>query len=280
METIANSGYFKTFDGVGLFERRWESDGEAKAHLALLHGYGEHCGRYEHVARPMNAAGITVHTYDQRGFGRSPGRRAYIRDYKDLLRDLDAFLAHIKPRIGDKPLFMMGHSMGGQLLVLYYVTRRPAVRGLVCSSAFLQFAGDVPKLLVALSGVVGAVLPWLPVGGVNTEALSRDPAVVQAADADPLSYHGRVRARTGAQLKFAIDRIAADMHTVDAPLYILHGTDDKLVPVAGSRLLHERAESADKTLRIYEGGYHELWNDLCKEDAIGGIVSWITARLP
>lgn len=279
MESTASSGHFWTFDGVELFERRWDAEGGTQAHLVLLHGYGEHCSRYDHVARAMNAAGITVHSYDQRGFGHSPGKRAYIRDYKALLRDLDAFLAHIKPRIGNAPLFMMGHSMGGQLAALYYITRRPPVRGLVFSSAFLQFADDVPKFLVALSGVVGVLLPWLPVGGVDTKALSRDPAVVRAADEDPLSYHGRVRARTGAQFKRAIDRIHAEMASINAPLYILHGTDDRLVPVAGSRLLHERAESADKTLRIYEGGYHELWNDLCKEEAIAGIVSWITARL-
>ncbi|HNT90028.1 MAG TPA: lysophospholipase, partial [Candidatus Hydrogenedentes bacterium] len=209
-----------------------------------------------------------------------PGRRAYIHDCEVWLRDLDAFLAHIQPRIADKPFFIMGHSMGGQFVALHYITRRPAVRGLVLSSPFVQFNDDVPELLVALSGVVGAVLPCLPVSSVSTVTLSRDPAVVRAADEDPLSYHGSVRARTGAQFKCGIDRIAANMEAIDAPLYILHGTDDKLVPVRGSRLLHDRAKSEDKTLRIYEGAYHEVWNDLCKDEAIDGIVSWIRAHTP
>lgn len=276
---IPNSGTFKTFDGIELFERRWEPAGEPRAHLALLHGYGEHCSRYDHVARAMNSAGIAVHSYDQRGFGYSPGRRAYINEYDDLVRDLDAFLAHIRDRVAGKPFFMMGHSMGGQLLAVYLIEKQPEVRGAIFSSAFLQFAADVPKALVALSGVVGALLPWLPVSKVSTSTLSRDPAVVQAADNDPLSYHGSVRARTGAQFKAAIDRAQAELERISVPAYLLHGSDDALIPVQSSRELHARIASQDKELRIFEGGYHELWNDLCKEEAIQGIVTWITARI-
>ena len=277
-EGAVDTDVFRSFDGTELFERWWSPEGDARAHLALLHGYGEHCARYDHVARAMNQAGIAVHAYDQRGFGRSPGRRAYIHDYDVLLRDLDAFMDHLQPRVGGKPLFMMGHSMGGQLLAVYAISRRPSVRGMVFSSAFLRFADNVPRPLVALSGVVGTLLPWLPVSRVSTVALSRDPAVVQAADADPLSYHGSVRARTGAQFKLAIERAQAALETIDLPVYILHGTHDALVPVRGSQELFDRVQSKDKALRIFEGGFHELWNDICREEAIGSIVDWLTGR--
>lgn len=278
IDNVPNSGYFRTFDGAQMFERRWEPDGTPRAHLALVHGFGEHCSRYDHVGRAMSAAGIAVHAFDQRGFGRSPGRRAYIAEYEPLLRDLDAFLELVRGRAGDLPLFIMGHSMGGQVIALHYLTRKPPVAGIVFSSAFLQFADDVPKALVALSGIVGTLLPWLPVSKVETIDISRDPEVVRAADADPLSFHGRVLARTGAQFKFAIDHIQARLEEFDKPMYVLHGTDDKLIPVRSSRELYARAGSADKTLKIYEGGYHELWNDLCKDEAIQGIIDWLTAR--
>lgn len=278
-ECMEREGTFAASDGAALWERCWEPAGGARANLVLIHGYGEHCSRYDHVARVFSGAGIAVHAYDQRGFGHSPGKRGYIADYDTLLTDLDSYLAHIRPRLGGKPLFFMGHSMGGQVLAYYYITRRPQVRGLIFSSAFLEFADDVPRILVALSGPIGALLPWLPVGNVSNEALSRDPAVVAAADADPLSYHGRVLARTGAQFKRAIDRIREGIASIDPPLYIVHGTADRLVSPRGSRALHDASHASDKTLKLYEGGYHELWNDIVKEEVIAEMAAWLQAHL-
>ena len=107
-------GAFKSHDGLELFERGWEPRSLARACVVHLHGYGEHCSRYAEMARVLNGAGFSVHTYDQRGFGRSPGKRGYINDFDVLLTDLDTFLAHVKPRIADRPWFLMGHSIGGQ----------------------------------------------------------------------------------------------------------------------------------------------------------------------
>ncbi|MFP4501256.1 MAG: lysophospholipase [Candidatus Hydrogenedentota bacterium] len=277
-ETIPLAGTFTAPDGAAFWERRWEPADDAKAHLVLIHGYGEHCSRYDHVARAMNGAGIAVHAYDQRGFGRSPGKRGYVRDIEELIADLDAFVAHVQPRFEGKPVFYMGHSMGGQVLAYHYITRKPAVRGLVFSSPFLAFTGDVPKALLAVSGVVGALLPWMPVDKLKLGAISRDPAVVQAAEADPLSYHGFIRARTGAQFKRAIEYIHANVSAIDAPFLALHGTCDQLVGPAGTQALYENAPAADKTLEIVDGGYHELWNDLEKARIIRLMIDWITTR--
>jgi len=271
-------GCFKSVDHLDFYERRWEPAGRAKADLVLLHGYGEHCSRYDHVGKALSLAGIAVHTYDQRGYGRSPGKRAYIDDFNVLLGDLDVYLAHLQPRLEGAPFFMMGHSMGGMVLAAYMQTRQVPVRGLIFSSPFLALNDDVPKILLALASILGAITPWLPVARVDNAGLSRDPKVVEAADKDPLSYHGMVKARTGAQFNAVIGRIQADFEAITAPVYIIHGGEDRIVPNAGSRMLYERCSSTDKTLKIYEGGYHELWNDLEKEAVISGIRDWILAR--
>jgi acylglycerol lipase len=273
-------GTFKSFDGLDFYERRWEPDCPARTHVVLIHGYGEHCSRYAHVAQAFNQAGIVVHSYDQRGFGRSPGKRAYVRDFEVLLRDLDTYLDHVRPRLQGVPWFFMGHSMGGLVLASYAETRKVEARGLIFSSLFLALPDDVPRILVSLANVLGRLAPWLPLGGVDNSRLSRDPQVVEAANRDPLSYHGMVAARTGAEFNVAIARARANCGAITAPVFVLHGSDDRIVPNAGSRLLYERYGSKDKTFKLYEGSYHEVWNDLDKETLFADIIHWITARLP
>ncbi len=157
-------------------------------------------------------------------------------------------------------------------------TRQPALRGLVCSSPFLALPDDTPDWLLSVAQVLSRVAPWLPVGGVDNTGLSRDPAVVEAANNDPLAFHGWVKARTGAQFHETIQRIEADYDKVTLPTCILHGDSDPIVPCRGSRKLYDSIPAMDKTLKVFEGGYHELWNDLCKEEAIADMRDWIVAH--
>lgn len=272
-------GTFKSADGLDFYERGWEPDTEPKAHIAFLHGFGEHCSRYVEMGQVLSKAGLSVHTYDQRGYGHSPGRRAYIHDFNVLLNDLDTYLAHIRPRFGGKPWFLMGHSMGGLVLANYVETRTIDARGLVFCSSFLGFNEGIPPILLKLANILGTLTPWLPVSGVDNKSLSRDPEAVKRADDDPLSNKGAVRARTGAQFNYAISKARANFNKISAPAYIIHGSCDQLVPNEGSRTLYEQCSSKDKTLKIYEGAYHELWNDLDKAEVFAGIIAWITARI-
>ncbi len=276
---MATEGHFKTRDGVTLLERRWDPEGERRGHLVLLHGYGEHCGRYGHVADALNRIGLAVYTYDQRGHGRSPGRRGYIRDFERLVDDLGDFLDHLGDRLDDAPRFVMGHSMGGLVLTRYVQTRSLAVRGLVFSSPFLAINDDVSPVLIALAGVLGTLTPWLPVASMDTTGLDRDADVVAAYENDPLVFHGRILARTGAQLNATIRRARAEFEAINHPLYVIHGADDRLVPAEGSRLLYDRCTADDKTQRIYEGGYHELLNDLDRDTVLTDLCAWLEARL-
>jgi len=275
---MEHEGRFTARDGQELYERSWIPPGEGRTHLVLIHGYGEHCSRYAETAQRLNDGEIAVHSYDQRGFGQSPGKRGVVREFDRLLLDLDDYLACVRTRFAEKPWFLMGHSMGGLVLASYLGTRKVDARGAVFSSPFLAFSDDVPRLLLSLAGVLGTVAPWLPVGSVDNTGLSRDPAAVEAADNDPLSYHGRVRAGTGLQFQRAIGRALAGLRAVTLPVYIVHGTEDRVVSKGGSVLLHDGIASEDKALKMYEGGYHELWNDLDKAAVVDGIGEWIRAR--
>jgi alpha-beta hydrolase superfamily lysophospholipase len=277
-DKIPGSGHFKSRDGLTFFERRWMPEGDVLGHVALIHGYGEHCSRYEHVAHALNAGGFAVYTYDQRGFGRSPGRRGYIQEFQQLVEDLDVFVNAVRPRAGKQPFFLFGHSMGGLVLANYYVRYHPPVCGMIFSSPFLAVGDQVSPVLLAMAGVLGRVTPWLPVLDLELGAISRLKDVVEKAMTDPMSYHGKIHARTGAQMQMAIQQVQPKLHLIDAPLYIMHGTADRLTPIEGSHLLHEKAGATDKTLKIYEGGYHELFNDLDSELVLADIVGWLRAR--
>lgn len=277
---MEHEGHFQTRDGQEFYERRWDAEVEVPTHLVLVHGYGEHCSRYAEVAQRLNANGITVHTYDQRGFGRSPGKRAAIGDFDLLLQDLDDYLEFVRPRFDGKPWFVMGHSLGGLVLTRYLETRTVDARGVVFSSPFLAFSDDVPEWLLSLANVLGTLVPWLPVGRVDNSGLSRDPAAVEAADNDPLSYHGWVHAGTGRQFHRAITQACAEFGKITLPAYIIHGGEDRVVSKEGSVLLHDGIQSEDKALKIIEGGYHELWNDLDKVAVIDGIAEWVLGRVP
>lgn len=276
---MESTGSFQTNDGLQLFTRQWTPPDAPKACLILTHGYGEHSGRYEAFARVLVEQGIALYTYDLRGHGESPGKRGYIRDFNQLLNDLDGLVEHVRPEIGNRPLFYMGHSMGGLVLARYTQTRPLEAEGLIFSGSLLAIDPGISPMLIALAGVLGTLTPWLPVARVESEKLARDPAVPAAYDNDPLVYHGSILARTGAQLQKAVKQATAQMDAIRLPIYIFHGAEDRLAPPQGSVLLHDRAGSKDKVLRLYERGYHEQLNDLDREVVMADLLGWIEGKL-
>ncbi|MBI3119154.1 MAG: lysophospholipase [Candidatus Hydrogenedentes bacterium] len=269
---------FRAADGESLFARRWLAE-QSKGALVLIHGYGEHCGRYDHVAAALNAISLHVYSYDQRGHGRSPGKRGHIASFAQLVDDLGGFLRHLEPEVAGLPLFLLGHSMGGLVLASFMEQQPAAVRGLVFTGTLLCLNNDVSPWLVRLSKVLSTLTPGLPVATVDPQALSRDATVVHTYQADPFVYHGKINARTGAQLNEAMQDTQKHLKAIMAPLYILHGAADRLAPAAGSELLYKEAGAKDKTLRLYEGGYHEQFNDMEKERVFAELCTWLQAHL-
>lgn len=271
---------FQTSDGLALFARRWLPAGEPRAAVAVLHGLAEHSGRYDHLARFLTGRGIAVHAFDGRAHGRSPGANAFIPSLDRYLEDVDHFMDMVKVASGNLPLFLFGHSMGGEIATLWSIERRPDdLAGLLLSGPAVAPGTDISPLMIRLAPLLGRLAPRLPTVKLDSEAISRDPAVVQAYDGDPLCYRGGTPARTGAELLQGIMRIQAGMEALHLPLLVMHGTADRLTNPAGSRQLHERAGTADKTLKLYEGFYHELINEPGKEQVMNDMLAWIEARI-
>lgn len=278
-------GRLRTADGLELASYRWPAgDGTAppRATIALVHGLAEHAGRYAALATRLNAAGIEVLAIDLRGHGQSPGKRAWVERFDGYLIDADALVAEAAR--DDTPLFLMGHSMGGAVAALYAIERVPArgyaLAGLVLSSPALAPGRDVPRWMLAMSRIISRIWPTFPAIRIDAALLSRDPAIVAANRADPLVHHGAVPARTGAEILDAMARIERGRGALRTPVLVYHGTDDKLTEPDGSRAFGARVGSTDRTLTLYEGGFHETMNDLERDRVIDALIAWIHARAP
>jgi acylglycerol lipase len=271
------------------------------ATVALVHGLAEHAGRYEALAARLNAAGIELVAVDLRGHGHSPGRRTWVTRIDEYLLDTEALLdaaCHANSRSSsdgadgpdsaarpERPLFLMGHSMGAAIAALFaierlddFASRKRPLAGLVLSSPALAPGRDVPRWMIAASRLIGRVWPKFPAMKVEAALLSRDPAVVNANRLDPLVHHRRVPARTGAEILAAMERIERGRGTLRLPVLVYHGSDDKLTEPEGSRAFAAHVGSSDRTLTIYEGSYHETMNDLGRERVIDALIAWIADR--
>jgi acylglycerol lipase len=263
-----------------LFTREWPAADSPVAGLLLVHGFAEHCGRYDHLARALVPLGLRVFAYDHRGHGRSPGRRGYIHRFEMLRTDLDAQIDRVAGMLGQLPLYLFGHSMGGLLLTHYLATTRHApLAGAIISSPLLAIPESVPVWKLRASALLSATVPGLPVERLDASAISRDPAAVQAYEEDPLVYHGPIVARTGAELLRGIRQTLPRMKQIALPLLVLHGTSDRLAPVAGGQRLVDEAASADKTFHGVPDGFHELLNDLGGEATLGVVQAWLRVRI-
>jgi len=269
----------RTGDGLRLFTRRWAPAAPPRGSVVLVHGYAEHSGRYDSVARAFAEEGLQTYAFDLRGHGQSEGPRAYVDTFEHYLADLHRFLKATRPHAAT-PLFLFGHSMGGLIVLKYALDRSPAVRGLVLSAPALEINADLAPILRRFAHTLGRIAPTLPTVRSPQGAISRDPAVVADAEDDPLNYHGRAKARTGAEMLRAGANVRDRLDAVTTPFLVVHGTADLLTSPAWSRRLHERAGSPDKTIRLYEGLYHETFNEPEREIVLNNLRTWVTERIP
>ncbi|PSQ75456.1 MAG: alpha/beta hydrolase [Bacteroidetes bacterium QH_7_62_13] len=249
-----------TDDGLHLFTRSWPSS-SPRAVVALVHGYAEHSGRYDHVARTFTEQGATVHAYDQRGHGHSDGRRAYVASFERYLDDLDRFLDHVRAQTPDVPLFLFGHSMGGLVVLKYVLDRNPSPRGLLLSAPAIQINPDLAPLVRRIAQFIGRWFPTLPTTRSPQGAISRDPDVVAEAQNDPLNYHGRVLARTGAEMLRAGRDVQTNLSALDDPFLVIQAVSD------------------DKTIHLYEGLYHETFNEPEQDEVLHDLGTWLDAHV-
>ncbi len=278
--SVADQGPLVTDDGLHLHTQHWMPDETPAAVVGLVHGYAEHCGRYDHVACTFTEQGAAVYAYDQRGYGRSDGRRAYVESFDRYLDDLGQFLNHIRTHQPDCPLFLFGHSMGGLVVLKYALERQASLQGLLLSAPAIQINPELAPFLRRMAQTLGHYFPTLPTTRSPQDAISRDPAVVEDAQKDPLNYQGRVPARTGAEMLKAGAEVRERLEAMTDPFLVIHGTADTLANPEWSQQLYERAASDDKTIKLYEGLYHETFNEPEQDEVLQDLGTWLGARIP
>ena len=263
--------------GIELFERCWLPDGPARATILLIHGFGEHTGRYDFAGEWLAARGWAVRGFDLRGHGLSDGPRATVPTYREYLDDLRACLPAVRAAAGGTPIYLLGHSMGGCVTALWLAVDRPPVAGTMLSGAVLPRDGWRSPLFRFVKAL-GARIPGLPLAALDAADVSRDSEIVRRYDADPLVYRGRLRAGHVAATLRSVERIERDAARIDVPLLIMHGEQDALASPEGSRWLYEHVSSTDRTLKIYDGLYHEILNEPEREQVLADMDAWLNAR--
>lgn len=270
---------FAGADGTELFGQCWiPSSGTPTGLLVVIHGIKDHSSRYRDLAvRLVTEDGLAVCGADLRGHGRSAGRRASESSFDRYLDDLEIMLDRSRARVGrDVPVFLFGHSMGGALATLLVLEREVAVSGVVLSAPALR----IRRLPIEIAAVpiVAALSPNLHAFPAPNEDFSSDPDVVRAMGEDPLTYDASHPARLAGAFTDGLERIWARATRFTVPLLVLHGTRDRLTDVRGSAEFVRRATSADKTLRVYDGLFHDLVHEPEREAVIVDVTAWLRQR--
>jgi len=270
-----------TFQGAGnlkLFYQCWRPEGEVRAALAIVHGFGEHSGRYPNVVQHFVPRGYAIYALDHRGHGRSPGQRGYINAWSEYREDVHAFVQMVTTYTSSRSIFLWGHSLGG-LIVLEYALHYPdGLRGVIASAPLLGQAGVSP-ILIALARVLSRIAPKFSLStGLDATTLSRDPAVVQAYTSDPL-VHSLATPRLSTEITAAQQWTLAHAGEWRLPLLLFFGTADRLVPPANTRAFFDAIPFADKHKIEYEGAYHEVHNDIIHAQVMADVEQWVETHL-
>jgi alpha-beta hydrolase superfamily lysophospholipase len=262
--------------GLEIHWRSWVPDGPARGSLVIAHGAAEHGGRYAPLAERLVAGGFAVYAIDHRGHGRSEGPRSVIDRFDRARADLGHLIDQATLDHDGRRPYLLGHSMGGCLALTYALEEEGRLSGLVLSGAVVELEG--PRALLALSRLLSVLVPRLGVYGVEAEAVSRDPEQVRRYEEDPLNYRGKLPVRTIAEMGRAAAGFPRRVPGLELPLLIMQGGADRIVPPGGARALAEWARSQDKTLIVYDGLYHEIFNEREPERTrvIDDLLDWLS----
>lgn len=272
-------GFFKGVRDIEIFRQQWQPTGEAKAALLLVHGLAEHGGRYLNIVDRFVPAGFAVHAFDHPGHGRSGGPRMSIDRFKDYTDTLDACVRQIRGERPDIPMFLVGHSLGGLICAAYLLERQAGLAGAAFSAPGIKEPASVSSAVKLVGKALSVLAPGIGVSRLDFSGLSRDPSVAQAALSDPLMFKGKITARLGAEMLKTMQRVVAEAARITLPILILQGDADPIVDPTGARILHDAAGSTDKSIKVYQGLLHELFNEPEREQVFDDLEEWLNQRL-
>lgn len=280
MPTTHSEGYFEGPDGTRLYEQSWLPAEPARGFLILVHGLKDHSSRYDAVARRLNDEGFGVYAFDLRGHGKSDGRRVFVRSFDEYVQDLARFLKRVRERTGDRPVFLLGHSMGGAIVTLYALSPGNRIQGFMLSAPGLKLTDDITPGRVRAVKFISKLAPGARVYDIPNGLFSRDPKVVADMDQDPLIDQRKLPAKLAVEFLGAMLRVQARTSEVTAAFLVMHGTGDRLTNPQGSQELFRGATSKDKSLKLYDGLYHDLLHEPESAMVYADILGWLDSRSP
>lgn len=270
--------FLSTTDGLRIFVRSWKPDSAPRGIVVICHGVNSHGGQYVWAAEKFMQRGFIVYALDLRGRGKSDGPRFYVDNIADYVADLGIVIDLAKSRDANLPVFLLGHSAGGVVSCCYALEMQDGLAGLICES--FAFKVPAPKFVLGIIKFLSGFFPRLPVLKLKNEDFSRDGEAVRVLNDDPLITNETQPTATVAALVRADEHLKREFPSIKLPVLILHGTADKATVPSGSEFFYKTAGSSDKTLKLYEGHFHDLLNDLGKERVLDDMVTWIDARMP
>ena len=272
-------GRFTGRKGLSLYYQCWLPATDPKAILLVVHGWAEHSGRYINLVNYFVPKGYAICALDHRGHGKSEGLRGYVERFSDYLDDLKTFFDIVRSEHGDAKIFLVGHSMGGTIATAYSVRNQHDLAGLIVSGLGVKPGSSLSSAIIPLARILSLLLPRLGIMVLDASTISQDKAVVDAYVNDPLVYRGKITCRFGAEMLATLRKLPSKMPEINLPILIMHGTADRLCDPEGSRILYDQANSRDKTLKLYEGFYHEIFNEPGHKQVLADIEAWLAARI-
>lgn len=274
---LHNENCWQTQDGINIFAQDWRPEDAPRAAVVLVHGLGEHSGRYQHVAQYFTRAGYTLSAMDLRGHGRSGGVRGHFPSFDAVMGDINQLLDETQKMFPNVPLFLYGHSLGGALVLYFGYTQKRDLHGIIATSPALAAGSPVPAAKIFADKLLNSVAPTFTMNnGLDFDSLSHDPEVKKVYLNDPL-VHPLISARLGIQLLNAGTWIRSHSGNFPYPLLLMQGADDRIVNAAENQKFAQGL-TGDVTFKWWPGLCHELHNEYEKERVLQVMVDWLDKK--
>ena len=267
------------YENLALRYKGYLPAGSPKAVLIVLHGLAEHYGRYMNVVDYFVPRGYAVYGFDQRGHGQSEGLRGYVEKFSYYTEDLKTFFDMVRVDHSSEKVFLIGHSVGGTIALAYCINYQNEVDGLILSGATIKPGNSLSPTKILLARLLSLIMPKMAVDVIDASAISQDQAVVDAYIHDSLVYRGKIRARLGVELLKIMQELPNQMSETRLPILIMSGSTDRLSNPEGSQILYDCISSRDKTLKFYDGLYHEIFNEPGRDQVFNDMDNWLATCL-
>jgi len=272
-------GKFKGVREANIYYQGWVPDGEVKAVIFLVHGLGEHCCRYENHVNYFVPKGYAIYGLDHLGHGKSDGQQEVIERFSDYTDTLAIYYRMVKGWQAGKPIFIIGHSMGGLISCYYLLDHQADFNGAILSAPAIKVSDNISTTTITMGKMLSVIAPKAGVLALDPTGISRDPEVVKAYVEDPLVFHGKTPARLASEMLKAMQRVTAEVEKITLPIIVVQGSEDRLVDPDGAQMLYDRAGSKDKILKIYQGAYHEVHNEPEREVMFKDLETWLGSHI-